>query len=191
MADIQSYERVLKSHKKSRGAVSKLAIILCVTSLLGVWIYASVAMKLDPAWIVLVPLLLITAFFILRKYSQIEHEYAFTAGYLTYSKIYGKSRRKSVCEVDLRTVTEVFPYNNDTAKRLIGDLTVINALPHSDTKNPCVCVYEENEKPIYLIFDCDAQTAKIFKHFNPRATNRAILERLKDTWGENGALDNN
>lgn len=189
MADIQSYERVLKANKRSRGNIGNLVVVLCIAILLGVWIYLSIYMKLTPAMVALVPLLLMTAFFILRKYCQIEYEYSFTAGYFTYSKIFGKSRRKTVCELDIRAITEVLPYNDDTARRLKSATTVISALPDTDTQNPCICVFEKNEDTAYLIFDCDAQTAKIFKHFNPRATSRAVLDRLKDTWGENSTVN--
>ena len=191
MADIQSYERVLKTKRKSRGGIGILAAVLCVASLLGVWIYVSLALKLNPTWVALVPILLITIVFILRKYSQVEYEYSFTSGYFTYSKIYGKSRRKAVCEIDIRTVTEVIPYDQNTSKRLTNASSVIKALPEGNAQNPCVCVFEEKEQIIYLIFDCDAQTAKIFKYFNPRATSNTILSNLKSTCDNNSASGEN
>ncbi len=191
MADIQSYERVLKANKRTSGRIGNVATVLAILSLLGICFFISLRLKLSPAWVVLVPTLLIAVTLILRKYAQVEHEYSFIAGYFTYSKIYGKSRRKTICEVDIRSLSEVFPHNERTAARLTGDASIINALPNAGAKNPCVCVFEQEEKTVYLLLDCDAQTARIFKHFNPRATDRAILDRLKDTLGAKGIAQEN
>ncbi len=175
MADIQSYERVLK--KKQTGL--KVALIALYAVVAGVWLVLAVRVGLHPAMILLAPLSVVIAVLLTWRYTNVEYEYSFMAGTLTFSKIYGKSRRKTLLEVDIKSLSSVFPYNERTASK-ISDGKRVNGIPSSTSENPCVCAFEdENENKVYFVLDCDEQSAKIFKFFNPSATDRAIFDALK------------
>jgi hypothetical protein len=84
-----------------------------------------------------------------------------------------------VLEFDIRSLTEVFPYNERTSARL-KDKKLVYGTSSDEPINPCVCVFEnEKKQPVYFVLDCDEQSAKIFKFFNPSAVDRAIYDRLK------------
>lgn len=180
MADIQSYERVLK--KKQTGL--KAALIAAYAVIASFWFVIAIRVGLHPAMILLAPLSVVIAVLLTWKYTNVEYEYSFMAGTLTFSKIYGKSRRKTVIELDIRKLNAVFPYNERTEQR-INDGKLVSGIPSSYSTNPCVCAFEdENEEKVYFLMDCDEQSAKIFKFFNPSATDRAIFDALKNAESE-------
>ncbi len=180
MADIQSYERVLK--KKKTGL--KLALIAIYAVIASFWFVLAIRVGLHPAMILLAPLSVVIAVLLTWKYTNVEYEYSFMAGTLTFSKIYGKSRRKTVLEVDIKSLFAVFPYNERTVART-EDGNLVSGIPSSYSTNPCVCAYEdEKEKKVYFLLDCDERSAKIFKFFNPSATDRAVFDALKNAESE-------
>ena len=183
MADIQSYERVLKRRAEGKWLLGKLLMIFLYLVILSVWFVVAVRFGLNPAMLLLAPLSVVIAVLLTWKYTCVEYEYSFMAGTLTFSKIYGKSRRKVFLEADIKSMISVFPYNDSTASKTApddGDV-LIDGIPSKASQNPCVCFFEsDNGKKTYFLFDCDEQTAKIFNFFNAAATERSIFERLKN-----------
>ena len=174
MADIQSYERVLK--KKQVGL--RVALIALYAFIASLWLVIAVRVGMHAAMILLAPISVVIAILLTWKYTCVEYEYSFMAGTLTFSKIYGKSHRKVVLDFDIKSMTEAFLYNERTAAKLNGG-KLVNALPDL-VQNPCVCVFEDaNEQKVFFVFECDEQSAKILKFFNPSATDRAIFQCFK------------
>lgn len=180
MADIQSYERVLKKKRLKSVilAVSLYALILFV------WLIVIFGVgRFDPALILLAPISTLAVVLITWKYTRVEYEYSFVGGTFTFSKIYGGRSRRCVLEVEIRSLKEIFPYNEETAKKIenITDKTLIKGIPSGSSQNPCVLSFEDNkEKAVFFILDCDGRSAKILKFYNPSAVHRAILEKISD-----------
>ncbi len=183
MADIQYYERVIKAETGKRRLLPKLVAISAYAVILSIWFVIAVRVGLTASVLMLVPLSILTAVLLTWKYTAVEYEYSFTAGILTFSKIYGKSKRKSVFEADLRNLISVVPYD-ERSMDSVDARTVINAIPNEACQNPCICVFEENEKRTCIIIDCDNMSAKIFKFFKPSATDRRIFDRIKNQKSE-------
>ena len=181
MADIQSYERVLKRRAEGKWLLGKLLMIFLYFVIFSAWFVAAIRYGLHPAMILLAPLSVVVAVLLTWKYTCVEYEYSFMAGTLTFSKIYGKSRRRVVFEEDIKSMVSLFPYDDKAAARLSRDQAekIIDAIPSKFSQNPCVCVFENsNDKKIYFLFDCDEQSAKIFKFFNSPATGKSIFDKL-------------
>lgn len=185
MADIQSYERVLK--KKDIGTKILMIVIYALIAFVG--LLALIKFGFKPQIIVLIPLLLVAIVKLTWRYTQTEYEYSFLAGTATVSKIFGNSSRRTVVELEIRSIISLSVYDSKKMARIAseGGKKIINSLPHKNCQNPCVCVFEDDKKEkIYLILDCDELTAKIFKFFAPSATDRNIFDKLTRSDVNNG-----
>lgn len=173
MADIQYYERILKK-KEPRG---KALLITAYIIMLTVWFVIAVRYALTAAIILMIPLSIFIAVILTWKYTCVEYEYSFAAGVFTFSKIYGKSKRKTFFSADLDTLICAKPYiperdgNAEYSK-------FINAIPASDTQNPCICVFNIDDEKVCVLFDCDEMSAKILKFFKASAVDRELIKSV-------------
>ena len=177
MADIQSYERVLK--KKDIGAKILMIVIYVLIAFVG--LLALIKFGFKPQIIVLIPLLLVAIVKLTWRYTQTEYEYSFLAGTATVSKIFGNSSRRTVVEFEIRSILSLSAHDSRNTSKISADSEkkVLIAIPHKGCVNPCMCVFEDDKKKkTYLIIDCDEMTAKIFKFFAPSATDRNIFDKL-------------
>ncbi len=166
MANLQYYERVLKTKKPSATRRGKILLICAYALILLSWVVVALVSGLSASLLMLIPMLALTVSVLTWKYTSVEYEYSFAAGIFTFSKIYGKAKRRTVLEGDLRALVSVTPYTeraqNDTHAE-----SITNALTPMECQNPYICVFEENESSYAVILDCDEMTLKIFKFFKP------------------------
>ncbi len=166
MADIQYYERVLKTKTPSSTLRTKLLLVVAYAAILVIWLIIVLAAGLSASLLMLIPLLALTVSLVTWKYTSIEYEYSFEAGVLTFSKIYGQAKRRAIFDADIKTLVSVTPYTERAASDTRAD-RMINALSLTDCENPYICVFEEHEQRRAIILDCDEMTLRIFKYFKP------------------------
>ena len=173
MADIHYYERVIKSKEPKRKAL----MIGIYAFILSVWFVICVRLSISAEIVALIPLSIIIAVLLTWKYTSVEYEYSFTAGAFTFSKIYGKSKRKTVFTGDLKTLALAKPYDAQRDVNLKYD-ELITALPKAKAgaNNICVCIFDIDERKTCVLIDCDQLTAKILYHYNHTATSRELLK---------------
>ena len=176
MADIQHYERVFNKKHAPKALIIVLIILYCL--MVCGWFVLALLSSMNLALALLVPAAVLIIAIIIWKYTQVEYEYSFTAGVFTFSKIYGKSSRKTVFEEELRNLTRVVSY--EKAEVPNGD-KLIRTTPTLDCDNPCVCCFRIDDRDIYVIIDCDELTAKIIRHFKPSALDRSVFDGIKKT----------
>ena len=109
MADIQSYERVIKN--KSFKAKIFMIFIYALILLLGLWALLKFGIK--PELVVLIPLLLGAIIALTWRYTQVEYEYSFMAGTATFSKIFGNSSRRTMRVISISS-NATGNFGNDT-----------------------------------------------------------------------------
>ena len=178
MADIQYYERVIKAQEGGKRFLPRAVAICGYIFILTLWLVIAVRVGISASLLMLIPLSVLTAVWLTWKYTSIEYEYSFTAGIFTFSKIYGKTKRKTVFEADLKTLVSAVPYD-ERAVETSNARSVINAIVTESCPNPCVCIFEENDKRTCVILDCDEMSARILRFFKPSATDRRIFEHTK------------
>ncbi len=167
MANIQYYERVLKTKKPSVIRRTKILLAAAYALLLAIWLIIVLISGLSASLLVLIPVLVLTVAFLTWKYSSVEYEYSFCAGILVFSKIYGSSGRKAVFEADLRTLVSVSRVSDDSTLRTDSTVTPVYALPSIGAESPYLLVFEKSEKQKAIIIDCDEMTLKILRFFKP------------------------
>lgn len=176
MADIQHYERVLVKKHAPKGLIIGLLVLYCV--MVSGWFVLALLSSMNIALALLVPAAVLAAAIATWKYTQLEYEYSFMAGVFTFSKIYGKSSRKTVFEEELRNLTRVVSYEKAEVPK--GD-KLIRATPSLEEGNLAVCCFQIDDEDVYVIIDCDELTAKIIRHYKPSALDRSVLDALKKT----------
>ena len=178
MADINYYERVIKAQKKTTKLLPKLIMLFIYAVILSIWFVIAMRYSITASMLVLIPLSILTIVLLTWKYTSVDYEYSFTAGIFTFSKIYGSAKRKQIFEGELKNVCSVTPYNESELSSITVD-TIVNAIPEGACPNPCICIFEENEKKVCVLLDCDEMSAKIFRFFKPSATDKAVWDRIK------------
>ena len=173
MADVQYYERVLKKKAIKR----KLLLIGVYVIILSIWFVVAIRYTLNAAIIILAPLSILIAVLLTWKYASVEYEYSFSAGTFTFSKIYGRSKRKTVFSADIKSIALAKPYDADRDAGLDYS-EFINAIPCSASPNPCICIFDVDEKRTCVLIDCDDRSARILRFFNPSSVDRDILKKL-------------
>ena len=173
MANIQYYERVLKK-KEAKGKLLLIALYLVI---LSVWFVIAIRFMLNAAIILMIPLSILIAVLLTWKYTCVEYEYSFEAGTFTFSKIYGRSKRKKVFSSDIKLMTLAKPYAPERDVNLEYS-SFINAIPSNTAQNPCICIFDVDEKKTCILLDCDEMSAKIFRYFNASATDRYIYKSI-------------
>lgn len=180
MADIQYYERILKK-KEPRG---KALLITAYIVMLSVWFVIAIRYALTAAIILMIPLSIFIAVILTWKYTCVEYEYSFAAGTFTFSKIYGKSKRKACFSADLCSLVYAKPY--DAERDGNADYSkFINAIPASTAQNPCVCIFDIDDEKTCILFDCDEMSAKILKFFKASAVDRELIKRASANFDGN------
>lgn len=183
MADIQSYERVIKQEAGFSAFRSKFLFIGIYLLIAIAWGIVLLTVGPLASLILLIPLSIAIAVMLTWKYTKLEFEYSFMGGTFTYSKIYGNSRRSTVFEGEITKMISMRAYDDEYYARLEAEGAKLTlAVPSLDVPNPCVCIFEkEKGGKIYLLIDCDEHTAKIFKFFNPSATDRSVSFAFRKT----------
>ena len=176
MADRQHYERVFAKKHAPKGLVIGLIVLYCV--MVSGWFVLALLSSMNIALALLAPAAVLAVAIATWKYTQLEYEYSFTGGVFTFSKIYGKSSRKTVFEEELRNLTRVVSYEKAEVPK--GD-KLIQAIPSLDGDTLAVCCFQIDDENVYVIIDCDELTAKIIRHFKPSALDRSVLDTLKKT----------
>ncbi|MBO7311035.1 MAG: hypothetical protein J6U86_06560 [Clostridia bacterium] len=171
MADIQYYERAIKSKEPKRKAL----MIGIYAIVLSAWFVICVRFSISAEIVMLIPLSILATVALTWKYTSVEYEYSFTAGIFTFSKIYGKSKRKTVFSGDLKALTLAKPYDAQRDVNLKYD-ELINAIPKSGANNICLCIFDIDERKTCVLIEYDQLTAKILYHFNHTATSRELLK---------------
>ena len=172
MADIQYYERILKLKDVKR----KLVLIGVYFVILSAWFVVAIRYALNATVLVLAPISVLATVLLTWKYASVEYEYSFSAGTFTFSKIYGKSKRKTVFSAEIKCMTLAKPYDEQRDAGL--DFSeFINAIPSQTAANPCICIFDVDEKKTCVLIDCDEMSAKILRFFNPSATDRGIITK--------------
>ncbi len=175
MDHTSSYERVLLLPKK--GAHLRACILLyCLyasLAILGaVWFF----LTLSPYAAGLSVLLEVALILLTRKHLRVEYEYAFLGGTLTVAKIFGRSSRRVVCELDLDRLILVDYLTDDSlqaaARMSPSESADARAVPDAPG---LILVWEDDGKSRFAcIIESDERTELILRRTRPEACSLAL-----------------
>lgn len=171
-----SYERVF--HLKS---ITRKAVILGIYVLFAIAVILLTLFTMNIYIAVLGIFAEIILILLTRKYLSVELEYSFIGGFFTISKIYGKSRRRIVAEIDLKTCVSIAFATDDARARAtslcnseLQDLSCLSA--DGDT---VILVWEVDKVRKGIIFTADGRTLKILYRANAQSCSQEIRVKAR------------
>ena len=174
----QNYERVFKK---------KLSPIKLIFVYLGYVLLSAAAVllilwTLNPYISVLAVTAAVLIIVLTHKYTRVELEYEFMGGIFTVSHIYGKSRRRVICEVELSDCVSIDFATEEKSARALHPTPekVYDARSSADAKDVIVAVWEEAKNERYVIFfEYDERTLVSLFKANAQACSLEIRTKAR------------
>ena len=169
----QNYEKLLPQKATGRALLSYVLLVVGYLVWIGLWFVIFVRVAFSPALLAVAIALSVGLVMITRKYVQVEYEYAIYSGSFFVAKIYGKTKRKELAEIDLKQAVLIAPRTEEflaQADRMRID-RVLWATTSSNANNVWMIVTPNGEKSASLLFfEADEDALRILRRENPRAT---------------------
>ena len=181
MNEFQTYEVI--THQKSEGLwiMKRIALILLYIAYVITVFIIGFTVRIIVPFLAFVPVTAWILIFFTWRFVNIDYEYSMTSGYLTFSKVYGSRSRKTVFETSIKSMSHIAPYTND-CKKLIDRYDpemIYDARSSTKAANQYFALFENaNGKKSIFIFEADDKALKIFRFYNPSATN---IQRSNNT----------
>ncbi len=170
----QSYEHSVKQKTEGIWIVRRILLVTLYVVFAGIWIVIGFRTAYIFPLAVISVILTWTLVFFTWKYVKVEYEYSVTSGVLTFSKIYGKRKRKVIFETLIKNAFLISPYKGVYIERAGKFRTqrVYNALPSSSgNQNAYIMIFEDDdEEKAAFLFEGDEKVLNIFKSYNPSST---------------------
>lgn len=167
----QNYERVIPQKSLKRKILGICGYIL--SALIGVLIFLSNPNAYVAALVISAVVILIL---ITKKYLSVELEYSFMGGIFTISKIFGKSSRKVITEVDLSSCISINYATEEAMARAasIKPSETVDASQKNADGDILVAIWEIDKKRGVLLFNADERTLKILYRANAQSCSQEI-----------------
>ena len=170
MSDFGIYEHVV-TRETGRGTKLGKGILL-VLLFLGIagLLWLGLVWKIFPLFLGISVAAAFLAFLLFRRYSSLEFEYTVAEGTLTFAEIYGKSARRVIHEVDIRTCVAIAP-EEDARIADFEATDIYYAVSSMEVENVYGMAFESAKgKKTVIYFEATEQALRMFRVYNPRAT---------------------
>ena len=117
MNEMQSYERLIRRKVTGIHVLQRLGLIVLYLLWLSIWFVVAVRWILNAPLIAFAILSTVLLVILTWRYTLVEFEYEIIGGTFYLSKIYAKSRRKALLEIELSDAVLIAPYTEDYVKR--------------------------------------------------------------------------
>ncbi len=168
----QTYEKLLPQKTSGRALIVRLCVILGYLIWAGLCFALLVRVRFSPALLVLAIALTVLLVLVTWKYTTVEYEYAIYSGSFFVAKIYGKTKRKELLEIDLKQTLLIAPRTEEfLAKADRMQLDEIHwAVSAQNAENIWMIIYQSGEKSSSLLFfEADEDSLRLLRRENPRS----------------------
>ncbi len=190
MNNSQFYEKIVKVPNKGKQLAKKISLAMSYLLFFSIWLGAagynaindinSIVKYLNEgkgtmsftfififAAGILTTLML---FLITWKYVQLEYEYSFSCGTVSFAKIYGKKKRKILVESEMKELLIIAPATEEyinKAEHFEIDERVIAVSTEKADNIWLVVTGGKDEKRILVFFEADERSLAVLKSANP------------------------
>ena len=170
------FEYAVAEGKSKTLTLKKVALIAAYVLWALVFFLVGCMTRLLVPMIALVPITVWIFVFLTWRYTQVEYECSFFSGTLTVSRILGGRTRKVLCEVNIRDLSAVFPYeetNVSRAEQYDAEETFF-AASSMEAPNLYIALWQDVEsgKRRMLCFEVNEKAVKILRYYNASAMAR-------------------
>lgn len=167
------YEYSVAEAKNKKLLAKKLLFLAAYVLYAAVVLVVGVIVKLILPILCFIPLSIWIIVFLTWKYTQVEYECSFFSGNLTVSKVLGNRTRKKLCEVHLRDLTAVVPYDEAHLSRVEAFQAEKTVFAASDVnaENLYAALWTDKDsgKRMMLLLEPNEKAIKIIKYYNMAA----------------------
>lgn len=173
MNGLLSYERLIVQNnpKKRRVTIIGFLCLYLIWALL--WFGVMIWVGINAPMIFFIPLTTALLAAATWKYIHVEFEYTLLDGTFCLDKIYGKKKRKSLLEADLKQAVWIAPRTDESqaqAERHSPNQTIV-AVSSLNDNDIWLLLFEDPDGNRTLVWvNADDAMLRIFRHYNPRAT---------------------
>jgi hypothetical protein len=173
MNSTQTYEKIVKVKNTGKHLAKKISLIMSYVLLFSVWLAAALRNIGNKSFVLILlagALVTFSVIILTWKYTQLEYEYSFWYGHLSIAKIYGKKKRKTIIDTDVKDLLIIAPATDE----------YIAKAEHFDLRSRVIAVSDENadniwltvtggedEHRILIFFEADERSLTMLKNTNP------------------------
>jgi hypothetical protein len=177
MENSRTYEKIVKVALRGKQTAKIMSIIGAYAVFFAIWLLAALS---TPS--VFLPIIVTGALctlllvLVTRKYLSLEYEYSFWYGQLSVSKIYGKTKRKTLVEADMKALLMIAPATEEYIAKAehFNIKSRIIAVSSEQADNIWLAVTGDEDLPHRLIFfEADDRSLGILK----AANNLAFIKK--------------
>ncbi len=161
------------AEKKSSSLMLKKSALVVLYVLVGIGLLlVATAVRYLVYMVAFVPIFLWILVFLTWRFTQVEYEYSFFSGKVTVSRILGGRSRRVLCEVLIRELAAVLPYEEEYRQKAeqFGAEKSIYAVSSLDAENLYLLLYApEGGKKHLVCMELNEKALKILKYYNMSA----------------------
>lgn len=181
MEHSQFCEHAVKQKLEGKQIAIRIALIALYAFILFAAVMLGLVWKSVLPCAVVAVLMDLSLHLLLWRRTKVEYEYSMTGGVLVFSRIYGGSARKVVFEISLREIEAAFPYEGETAQKLLEEyapevqyfaLATQNAAENRGKEIWC-CIFEtddEESKTVAFYFELTDNAYKFLRAYAGNVT---------------------
>lgn len=170
MSDSAFCEILVKRKCEGSLLAKRLGFLFVCFVFAMLWSVITVLLSFSPAIIALGVLL--TAFFVYMslKLTVLEYEYSIVNGTLYFAKIFGKTRRREVFDIDIKRIDTFGNYTKEIQENFKEDgAKLFIALSSSKIQNAKYVKFKDSGDTTHVfVFECNEEMEKKIKSHNPR-----------------------
>ncbi len=172
MIELGFYEKVVKFPNRGKLLLKKLvSLALTVAVMLG-WMIFGFVRSLNPGLIIFVAILPALAEYFILTFTDVELEYSINDSLVTLSRIYAKSRRKTVFEAEGKDIVMIAPATeeNMAKAKALSPVKTYNTVVGGESDPLWLIVFEGEKGEKYLFrFSAEKDITRILKLLKPSA----------------------
>ncbi len=171
MNNSQTYEKIVKVKNTGKHLAKKVTLAMCYLLFFAFWLSVALDSSTHFAAILLAGVLSTLLLIIITwKYLQLEYEYAFWYGRMSVSRIYGKKKRKTLLDIDVKhiiMIAEATDENIQRAEHLSPKRRIISVSSENADSLWLAVTGEPNAPRNLVFFEADERLLGMLRSINP------------------------
>ncbi len=175
LQSFEHYECVITPKLTGSRILKRIAVIFGYLIFASFWFVLAMRVILNAYIVALAVFSTAILIALTWKYLKVEYEYSFESGILQLSKIYGKRKRKTLYEIELRTLLLAGEANEENLRRAeaLNPTESIQFLSSERSDTAWFAVWDEEKgKRMILYFEGNERIRLILRHYNSQALIR-------------------
>ena len=114
-----SYQYTVAEQTSPRLRAKRVGLIALYVAWCVLFLAVGTTLRIVAPLLALIPITTWILVFLTWRYTQVEYEYAFSAGTLTVSRVLGGRSKKTLCKIAIRAITRLAQADGETEKGAI------------------------------------------------------------------------